>query len=122
MSGGRGDPLGYILYALSAPLRTWRAGSLLQEIRCFNSEFAGKPIENIDAGRIFAALNRADVSAVYVGTVRKFLLRQACSLSVLYQIERQNLPYRHGYERGLLKGISPRSILDNLRGRPSNDP
>ncbi|MCS3926153.1 hypothetical protein M2175_001184 [Bradyrhizobium elkanii] len=87
----------------------------MQKIRCFNPQFTGKSIENIDAGCIFAAFNRTDVRAVYIGTVGEFLLRQACSLPVLYQIERQNLPYRHGYERGLLKSISPRSILDNLR-------
>src|SRR5262249_10307125 len=106
----------------SASLCTRRAaGSLLQEIRCFNSQFTGKSIENIDAGCILAAFKRTDVSAIYLGTMGKLLLRQTCGLPILSQIKRQNLPYLHGNERGLLKSILPRSILCNLHGRTHND-
>jgi hypothetical protein len=47
-----------------------------QEVCGLNAKSAGKPVNHVDAGGIDAALKGTDVSAIDLGAMGKFLLRQ----------------------------------------------
>jgi hypothetical protein len=89
-----------------------------EKIRRFDTEDMGQPVEYIYSSRINTALERTDIRAVHLRTMRELLLREASRVSKLSQIERQNLSNVHDRESNALKSISPRSILYNRSRSP----
>jgi hypothetical protein len=73
------------------------------------------PIQNIDTCRVKVTLERTDVRAVDLGTMRELFLRDASHPPKLSQIECQYLSDIHIRERSGLKSISPRSIFYKAR-------
>ena len=88
-----------------------RALRPLQEICGLEAEGLGDPADDIDAGGVDATLDGADVGAVYAGTMRQLLLREALVSPIFPHIERQDLSDVHAREGSALLSISPRSIL-----------
>ena len=69
-----------------------------QQVRSFHAEGPSEPVDDIDACRINASLERADIGAVNLGAMGKLLLRQASRLPKLPQVQRQHLSYFHARE------------------------
>lgn len=84
-----------------------------EKIGGFDSKDAREPVDHVDAGRIDASFEGANIGAVDLRAMRQLFLGQAARASQLPQIERQYLSYVHAREGSVLKSILPRSILDN---------
>ena len=50
---------------------------------------------DIDTGIVDAALERADISAVNIGKMCEFFLREPLLEAQIFQITRKNFPYLH---------------------------
>jgi len=73
--------------------------------------------DRCDAGAVYSSLKGTDIGPVDTGFVGQRFLRQTLLLPELPQVAREDLTYFHPREASPLKGISPRSILDNRRKR-----
>ena len=93
-----------------APLDCTRPNSD-QQLRRFDFQRLGETINHINAGIVDPSFQRADVGAVNIRAVRKFLLRKAFGQAGRSQIPSEYLTYLHGQEINNVKSISPRSIF-----------
>ena len=73
-----------------------------QKIGCLDAQDARQAIDDIDAGRIDASLECADISSVNFRAMGQFFLRQATGLPELSQIDRQYPAYVHTREATFL--------------------
>jgi len=103
--------------AFGCGISSWRQRPA-QQIRRFDIQRHGQFVQHIDAGGINTSLQGADIGAVNLRPMRKFLLRQAALLSIDAQIAGEYLSNIHILKDARLKSIQPRSILDKMQASP----
>jgi hypothetical protein len=70
-----------------------------EQIRRFETEPGGKPVDNVDAGRVHTAFDRADIRAIDLRPMRKLFLRNAVRSPVFPQVEGHDLSNVHDSKR-----------------------
>jgi hypothetical protein len=89
-----------------------------EQVGCLDIHGLGQFVDNVDASRVNASLQRTDVGAIDISQVGKRLLRKPFGLPLPPQIGRKNLPDLHPQQSTALSSIYPRSILYKLTETP----
>lgn len=79
--------------------------TLSQKVGRFNAQFSCKPIYDVNARAIHAALQRADVGAIELSPMRQLFLGQLLGLPQLPQVGCKHVPYIHDMEERGLQSI-----------------
>lgn len=69
---------------------------LFQEVACRDIQGFGQLADDVDAGRVLAALDHSDVVAIDLSAIGKLFLTHSGSEPEISQIRREELPYSHG--------------------------